>query len=107
MGTYIHVADLLQFQTQVASQSVKLTFWVGLLKQYSNIDGENFQMKQTPAQLEAHKRYVRKFDDIKVRVPKGERQIYSERAKLRGYKSLNSYIIALMKKDELENDNEN
>ena len=44
------------------------------------------------AQLEASKRYHKKLDEIKVRVPKGERQQWQAYAAGRG-ESLNGFII--------------
>jgi len=37
-------------------------------------------MAQTEAQLRASKKYHAQFDDIKVRVPKGQRKIWQEHA---------------------------
>lgn len=55
-------------------------------------------MKQTEAMLKAHKRYMETLDEIKVRVPKGDREQYKLQARLRGL-SLNSYIVYLLQKD--------
>jgi len=48
-------------------------------------------MAQTDAQLRATKKYHDKFDDIKVRVPKGERQVWQDYASSLG-ESLNGFI---------------
>jgi len=48
-------------------------------------------MAQTEAQLRASKKYHEQFDDIKVRVPKGERQIWQDYAASCG-QSLNTLI---------------
>lgn len=48
-------------------------------------------MSQTEAQLKASKKYHDKFDDIKVRVPKGERQVWQEHAAGQN-ESLNTFI---------------
>lgn len=42
-------------------------------------------------QLEAAKKYHDKFDDIKVRVPKGERQVWQDHAASQN-ESLNGFI---------------
>jgi len=48
-------------------------------------------MAQTEAQLRASKKYHEQFDDIKVRVPKGERKIWQDYAASCG-QSLNTLI---------------
>lgn len=48
-------------------------------------------MAQTKAQLRAAKKYHNKFDDIKVRVPKGQRQAWQTYAASTG-ESLNTFI---------------
>jgi len=50
-----------------------------------------FHMAQTEAQARAKKKYHEKFDDIKVRVPKGERQVWQDHAASQN-ESLNSFI---------------
>ena len=60
---------------------------------------------QTEAQLRASKKYHDQFDDIKVRVPKGERQVWQEYAAARG-QSLNTFIrcaVAMAMAKEAEN----
>lgn len=42
-------------------------------------------------QLEAAKKYHEKFDDIKVRVPKGDRQVWQDHAASQN-ESLNGFI---------------
>ena len=49
-------------------------------------------MAQSEAQLRASKKYHERFDDIKVRVPKGERKRWQEFAAAHGL-SLNFLII--------------
>lgn len=49
-------------------------------------------MAQTEAQARAKKKYHEKFDDIKVRVPKGQRQVWQDHAASQD-ESLNSFII--------------
>lgn len=44
-----------------------------------------------------------KLDDIKVRVPKGKREVYKAHAERKG-KSLNALIIELLEKDMQEED---
>lgn len=43
-------------------------------------------------------KYHSKFDDIKIRVPKGEREAWKERALLQG-KSLTQYVVDLVHAD--------
>ena len=52
----------------------------------------------TQAQLKANAKYLDKFDDIKIRVPKGERERYKQYAESKG-KSLNALIIELIEQD--------
>lgn len=54
------------------------------------------------AQLKANSRYHNKFDDIKIRVPKGQREKYKQYAESRGL-SLNQIIIKLMNEDMQKN----
>ena len=49
-------------------------------------------MSLSKAQANANKKYHEKFDDIKVRVPKGQRTEWQEYASKRG-ESLNGFII--------------
>lgn len=45
--------------------------------------------------------YNRKnYDDIKIRVPAGQRDEIKKQALEKGYKSLNAYILDLIKKDK-------
>lgn len=48
-------------------------------------------MSQTDAQLRATKKYHGKFDDIKMRVPKGQREVLQNHAQSQG-ESLNSFL---------------
>lgn len=62
-------------------------------------------MAQTKAQLKASKKYLEQFDDIKVRVPKGERQIWHDYAAAHG-QSLNTFIqycVAKVMSEETKN----
>lgn len=52
----------------------------------------------TEAQANASKKYMKQFDDIKIRVPKGKREEYRQLAKDKG-KSLNKLIIDLLEKE--------
>lgn len=54
-------------------------------------------MAKTPKkQLEYASNYLKKFDEIKVRVPKGEKEEFQELARRKG-KSLNALIYDLLK----------
>ena len=57
---------------------------------YNEKRGES--MTVSKAQAIANKKYQSKFDDIKVRVPKGNRQIWQDHA-ARQNESLNGFII--------------
>lgn len=48
-------------------------------------------MSQTEAQLRASKKYHEKFDDIKLRVPKGQREMLQNHAQSQG-ESLNAFL---------------
>lgn len=60
-------------------------------------------MATSAAQLKANAKYREKLDDIKVRVPKGKREVYKAYAESKG-KSLNALIIELLEKDMQEDD---
>lgn len=55
-------------------------------------------MTVSKKQLQHAKNYQAKFDDIKVRVPKGKREEWREEAKKRS-KSLNQFIIDSVEKE--------
>lgn len=48
--------------------------------------------KYTKAQAKASAEYLKKIDEIKIRVPKGKKEVYIQMAKEAG-KSLNQFII--------------
>ena len=52
-------------------------------------------MKTTEGQRKAIAKYLAKFDNIRIRVPKGDREKYKLFAKSQG-KSLNALIIELL-----------
>lgn len=55
--------------------------------------------KNSPAKIRANSKYTAKaYDDIKVRVAKGNREKIKQFAESKG-KSLNGYITDLIKKD--------
>lgn len=56
---------------------------------------EVVDMSTSKAQLEASARYIGKLDDIKIRVPAGDRQKYRDFAAAHGY-SLNALVVALL-----------
>lgn len=61
-------------------------------------------MAYSEAQKKATAKYMKnKLDDIKVRVPKGNREVYKAHAERKG-KSLNALIIELLEKDMQEED---
>lgn len=55
----------------------------------------------TEAEKKAVAKYHAKLDEIKVRVPKGKREVYKAHAERQG-KSLNALIIELLEKDMQE-----
>ena len=62
-------------------------------------------MVLSEAQANANKKYHEKFDDIKVRVPKGKRQEWKEHAAKQGG-SLNGFIIRTVN-EAIERDKNN
>ena len=55
--------------------------------------------RYTEAQNKATQKYIKNnYDDIKIRVPKGKREIYKAHAESQG-KSLNQLVIDLLDKD--------
>ena len=52
-------------------------------------------MPLTESRANANKKYHEKFDDIKVRVPKGKRQEWQEHASQNG-ESLNGFIVRVV-----------
>ena len=52
-------------------------------------------MAQTESQLRASKKYHQKFDDIKIRVPRGERQVWQDFAASKG-ESLNTFVCRVV-----------
>ncbi len=52
----------------------------------------------TEAQKKANNKYFERFDDIKIRVPKGKKDEYKAHAQSKGM-SLNAYIIGLIEAD--------
>lgn len=48
-------------------------------------------MPQSDAQLRAAKKYHQKLDEVKLRVPKGERQVLQDHAQSQG-ESLNTFL---------------
>lgn len=59
-------------------------------------------MAYSEAQKKATAKYMKnKLDDIKVRVPKGKREVYKAHAERKG-KSLNALIIELLENDMQE-----
>ena len=55
-------------------------------------------MAVSDSQRKATNKYLDKFDDIKIRVPKGKREEYKSYASSKGM-SLNNLIIDLIEKD--------
>lgn len=51
-------------------------------------------MPVSEKQKEHSKNYIKnKLDDIKIRVPKGKREEYQQKAKALGYESFNGFVI--------------
>lgn len=58
----------------------------------------------TPAQLKANKKHLSTLDDIKIRVPKGSRDIYKAHAACKGKRlncklSLNELVVNFLDED--------
>ena len=56
---------------------------------------ETKKSRYTPSQIKASKKYFEKFDDIKIRVPKGRKDYYKKAAECSG-ESLNQFAIHAM-----------
>ena len=56
-------------------------------------------MSKKEAQKKANNKYFEKFDDIKIRVPKGKKEEYKAQAAEHGL-SLNAYIVQLIEADK-------
>ncbi|MBE5895350.1 MAG: hypothetical protein E7285_06750 [Lachnospiraceae bacterium] len=69
--------------------SNNLGMWVFIME-------EKKKKYYTPKQAEYAKKYLKNFDEIKIRVPKGDKQIYMDQANQLGYSSFNSFAIAAM-----------
>ena len=61
-------------------------------------------MPYTEAQKKATIKYMKNnLDDIKIRVPKGKREEYKEKARCLGYESFNNFVVcAINEKIERE-----
>lgn len=62
-------------------------------------------MALSESQAKANKKYQDKFDDIKVRVPKGQRQVWQDYATAHG-ESLNAFIRRAVDETMKSEDNE-
>ena len=64
-------------------------------------------MAQTEAQLRASKKYHQKFDDLRIRVPAGEKEIIEKHAASKG-ESVNAFVrravAEIMERDKQSND---
>lgn len=58
-------------------------------------------MSKSEAAIRANEKYFKKFDDVKIRVLKGKRELYKQYAESQG-KSLNAYIVDLIERDIAE-----
>lgn len=74
------------------------------LLQYSRKEERGDEVSLSKAQAEANKKYHNKFDDIKVRVPKGERQVWQDHAATQN-ESLNGFIMRAVS-ETMERDTE-
>lgn len=59
----------------------------------------NVENKKETARQRTVKKYLEKFEDIKIRVPKGKRQEIKEQAQRKGM-SINAYVLYLIEKDK-------
>jgi hypothetical protein len=53
----------------------------------------------TEAKLEANRRYLNKTEEVRGRVKKGSLEKIRTHAEQNGHKSLNAYIVGLIRKD--------
>lgn len=63
-----------------------------------------FIMPKTEAQLKANKVYLQKFDEIKIRLPKGQKEIIQFHAK-ESNESVNAFIIRAINETILNDKN--
>lgn len=59
-------------------------------------------MPTTPAQRKATTKYLQTLDEIRIRMPKGQKEVIQARAQKLG-KSVNAYVLELIDKDLNEN----
>lgn len=79
-----------------------IMYIVHIYKMLYNISKGGDIMAYSEAQKKATAKYMKnKLDDIKVRVPKGKREVYKAHAERQG-KSLNALIIELLEKNMQE-----
>ena len=62
-------------------------------------------MAQTEAQLRATKKYHQKFDDLRIRVPAGDKKFIEEHASAQG-ESVNAFVRRAII-ETMERDNQN
>lgn len=55
--------------------------------------GKKLSPKVSVAQLESARKYHAKFDEIRARIPKGQKENYKKKAQELGYLSFNQFII--------------
>lgn len=55
--------------------------------------------KYTAAQAKATKKHLEKFDEIKIRVPAGDKEKYFNDAQINGFTSFNKYVISLLEEN--------
>ncbi len=92
-NVYVHIdIQVIEFYCKVEKDPLYLTFgrWDIM---------EEKKTRYTEAQKKSAEKYLKeKVEDIKIRVPKGKKQIIKEYAEAQG-KSLNQFIIDLIEKE--------
>jgi hypothetical protein len=64
------------------------------------------QNKVSQKKLDSNEKYLQQLEDIKIRVPKGYREVIKNLAKEEGYDGVNPFIVALVNRVLKENGRE-
>lgn len=59
-------------------------------------ESEEIMLAVSKKKLDTNEKYLKKLQDIKIRVPDGYRDIIQDFAKQLGYSGVNSFVIALI-----------
>ena len=64
------------------------------------------QNKVSQKKLDSNEKYLQQLEDIKIRVPKGYREVIKNLAKEEGYDGVNPFMVALVNRTLRENGKE-